>query len=191
MWNKNLYLTEEIPASGWKSGYHPRLWAKSFPGKKKMILTLAAVSSVCTGWSCRVCRKTTGLKQMLLEGSLYTAGPSGQRKWRRFQYSTCGIWARQTLGWNAYVNPARQHKLIRVFAACKEEDLGNIKCSYCCQMLHASSWQRSLCSTLGMCFHWKCQAAWMEQMLMGCVGARNSTRNTHVLFLTFSDRITK
>lgn len=123
-----------------------------------MILTLAAVSSVCTGLSCRICRKTTGLKQMLLQGSLHTAGCQASVNGKGFNIQPVAFGPDRTPGSNACVNPARQHKLIRVFAACEEEDLGNIKCSYCCQMLHASSWQCSLWSTLGMCFHWKCQA---------------------------------
>lgn len=106
-----------------------------------------------------------------------------------FNIQPVAFWPVQTRGWNACVNLARQHKLqLGLSSLCRkfeEEGLGNIKRSYYCQTPHGWSWQPSCWSMLGMCFRWKCQAAWMEQMLMGWVGARNSTRNTHVLFLTF------
>lgn len=85
---------------------------------------------------------------------------------------------------SALPDSTNRHQACRAFEECEEEDLGNIKCSYCCQMLRACSWQpgpgaRSECACIG------------NVRLLGpadahgCVGARNSTSTTHVLFLTF------
>lgn len=53
-----------------------------------------------------------------------------------------GFWPVKTLGWKTCVNAARQCKprlgLTGAFVEFEEEDLGNIKCSYYCQRMHAS-----------------------------------------------------
>lgn len=151
---------------------------------------MAAHLQFAQAWAMAFAERPQALSRCLLQGSLHTVRLSGQRKWKWFPYSTCGILASQSPWVEDMCQPCQTAqtaiRLDGVFVECWEEELGNIKCSYYCQKIHASlSWQFSSWSKLGMCFNRKCQAAGMEQMLLGWIGAQNSIRNTHVLSLTF------
>ena len=97
-------------ASGWKSGYHPRILAKSFLGKKNEFYS-GSTPSVYTGSSGRFCRKTAGLKEMLPQGSPHAAGRQTSGTEKDFHIQPVAFWPVQTPGWNARVNLARQHTL--------------------------------------------------------------------------------
>lgn len=120
----------------------------SFLGKKNYFY-FGSTSSVCTGLSCRFCRKTTGLKQMpaAVDYTPRNCQTSGNEN--GFHIQPVGFGPVRAHGCKTCVNPARQHKtairLDGVFVECLEgEDLGNIKCSYYCQTIHASELARIL-----------------------------------------------
>ena len=141
----------------------------SFLGKKNYFY-FGSTSSDCTGLSSRFCRKTTGLKQM--PAARLTTHRETVRPAEMKTVSIFNLW---DLGLTGSLSNALKKKIWGILNA-----LITVR-RFMPLSWHVSSW-----SILGMCFHQKCQAVWMEQMLADeSVGTQNSTINTRVLSLIF------
>ena len=163
----------------------------AFLGKKNYFY-FGSTSSVCTGLSCRFCRKTTGLKQM--PAARLTTHHETVRPAEMKTVSIFNLWdlgQSESMG-GRHVSTLLDSTKLRLGLtwslsnAWKEKIWGILNALITVRRFMPLGWHGSSWSMLGMCFHRKCQAVWMEQMLADeSVGPRNSTRNTRVLSLTF------
>lgn len=163
----------------------------SFLGKKNYFY-FGSTSSDCTGLSFRFCRKTTGLKQM--PAARLTTHRETVRPAEMKTVSIFNLW---DLGQSEPMGGRHVSTLLdstklqlgltgSLSNALKKMIWGILNALITVRRFMPLSWHVSSWSILGMCFHQKCQAVWMEQMLADeSVGTQNSTINTRVLSLTF------
>lgn len=155
----------------------------SFLGRK-IIFTLAAHLQFVQAWASHpfFAEKTTGLKQIpaAVDYTPRNCQTSGNEN--GFHIQPVGFGPVRAHGCKTCVNPARQHKtairLDGVFVECLEgEGWGILNALITVRQFMPLSWHVSSWSMLGMCFHRKCQAVWMEQMLARMESSVHSALN--------------